>query len=263
MSALTIGLAVLSVAFTTGWPQQTKPATPPDKPMTGFLFKSLTQGGQALQYVVYVPRNYDARRKTPAILFLHGQGESGTDGLKLVGVGIGTSIIHNHPRWPFIVVMPQKPDAAKAWEAYDAPVMAALAATQGEYNIDADRIALTGLSQGGHGVWSFGAAHPDVWSALVPICGYARPLQPAEIAAKVKALPTWAFHGEEDDAVPVQATREVIAALRAAGAEPKLTIYPRAKHNAWDAAYAEAELPKWLLAQRRGGGGPAAPDGKK
>lgn len=218
---------------------------------TGFVFKSLTHEGREFKYVLYVPREYDPGRAWPALVFLHGKGECGTDGQKHIGQGIGTNIIWHADRWPFVVIMPQKPDENAPWETFDGAVLAMLAATQRAYSIDSDRIALTGLSQGGHGTWALGAAHPDVWSALVPICGYAAPLAPADIAAKVKGLPIWCFHGETDTAVAPEKSREILAALEAAGVKPKATFYPETGHNSWDKAYAEPELPGWLLAQKR------------
>jgi len=61
----------------------------------------------------------------------------------------------------------------------------------------------------------------------------------------------WAFRGEADDVVPVAETRALIAALEATGAHPRMTIYPGVGHGCWERAYAEQELPGWLLAQRR------------
>ena len=43
----------------------------------------------------------------------------------------------------------------------------------------------------------------------------------------------------------------MIAAIRAAGGDPKYTEYPGVGHNAWDPAYADAAFYDWLFAQRR------------
>lgn len=228
-------------------------STPPTlalTPPSGFVFKSVRIGDQLLDYAVYVPRTYDAHSPIPAIVFLHGSGESGTDGQKMIAQGIGTNILWNASRWPCIVIMPQKPTEKKQWEDYDTLVMAALEATQREYRIDPARIALTGLSQGGHGTWTIGAAHPEVWSALVPICGYPEPADPAALAPRIKNIPVWCFHGEDDNVVPPAKSRAMIEALNNAGASPKFTLYPGVNHGSWDRAYAEPELPRWMLGQK-------------
>ena len=225
------------------------PKPPPAAGATGFLFKSVTIADQHLDYAVYIPRTYDPRTPSPAILFLHGSGESGTDGQKMIAQGIGTNILWNAARWPCIVIMPQKPAEKRQWEDYDALVMAALETTRREYSVDPRHIALTGNSQGGHGTWTLGAAHPEVWSALVPICGYPEPADPAVLADRIRSIPVWCFHGETDNVVPPAKSQVMIDALHKAGASPKFTLYPGVNHGSWDKAYAEPELPGWMMAQ--------------
>ena len=55
--------------------------------------------------------------------------------------------------------------------------------------------------------------------------------------------------------MPVTESRQIVAALQQAGASPRYTEYEGVAHNSWDRAFAEPELPKWLLAQRRNGRG--------
>src|ERR1043165_8832756 len=113
-------------------------AAPRTSQPTGFLFKAT---GEPVPYVVYVPRAYAASTDPyPCILFLHGSGESGADGQKQAIQGIGSAILWNARKWPFIVIMPQKPDEHRQWEDYDAGVMAALDQTLRDYRIDRSRI---------------------------------------------------------------------------------------------------------------------------
>jgi predicted peptidase len=217
---------------------------------TGFLFRFVSVAGEEFKYAVYVPRGYDASKAWPAIVFLHGAGECGRDGQKHLAVGLGPAVMLDAERWPFVVVFPQKPEVKKQWEEYDAPVMAMLEAAQKEWRVDTARVYLTGLSQGGHGTWAIAAAHPDRFAAIVPVCGYG---DPSLVAAKVKGIPTWVFHGEADTSVKVDESRAMVAAITAAGGEPKLTTYPDVGHNSWDKAYREPELVPWLLSKTRPG----------
>lgn len=232
-----------------------EPAVRTAAPQTGFLFKAVEAGGVKMKYAVYVPRDYSADAKWPVIVFLHGSGESGSDGQKMIAQGIGNSILWNAERWPCIVVFPQKPVMREQWEKYDAAVMAMLEETKRAYSIDADRIALTGLSQGGHGCWSIGAAHAEVWCAVAPICGYADAhgggMKPEEIAKKLKDVPMWCFHGEDDDVVPMSETKRMVEAMTAVGGAARLTLYPKVKHESWNKAYGEAELPGFLMKARK------------
>jgi len=216
----------------------------------GFIAKSVKVGRKDIKYVVFVPPSYDPNTPTPAIVFLNGAGECGTDGLKQIAVGIGSAIMVNVEKWPFIVVFPQKQDVKHVWEDEDRMVMGTLDAARREYNIDPSRIYLTGLSQGGHGTWAIAARHPDLFAAIAPICGWGD----EEIARKLAKLPTWVFHGDQDTAVKVDSARDMAKWIEAAGGTCKLTIYEGVGHNSWDKAYREEELGKWLLEHSRRAG---------
>jgi predicted peptidase len=195
-----------------------------------------------------VPRDYDAARAWPAILFLHGAGQRGNDNEAQGKVGIGPHILRNQDRFGFIVVLPQCPQG-KWWTAREqkAYAMAALERTREEFHVDSDRIYLTGISMGGMGTWALAADQSQVWAAIVPICGPGDPLA----AAKVAHLPCWYFHGTADRTVPVQMGRTMMDALKRRGGHPRYTEYEGVGHNSWDRAYATDELFAWMLAQRR------------
>lgn len=260
---LGIGAAlVLQAAGGAGSPSRAGPDAPP-RVETGFLFKSFKQGDAEFKHVVFVPRGYTPEKQWPCVVFLHGSGECGKDGLKQVAQGIGQAILWNESAWPCIVILPQKPEQGKQWEDYDTAVMGMLEQVRKEYRIDASRISLTGLSQGGHGAWTLGAAHPDVWSAVAPICGYvsrthsAGPDEPeaARLAGALKGIPVWAFHGEADDVVKPEQTRVMVAAFKKLGVDVKASFYPGVNHGSWDRAYREERdsggLAAWLLGQQR------------
>ncbi len=218
------------------------------QPATGFLSKTITHEAASYKYAAFVPPSYDASKKWPVIVFLHGAGECGTDGFKQVAQGVGSAILWDVAKWPFIVLFPQKPVLRDAWEKYDGAVMAMLDAAKKEWQVDTSRLYLTGLSQGGHGTWAIGAMHKDLWAAIAPICGYG---DPKEFAEPLKAMPTWVFHGDADTAVPVKQSNDIVAALTAAGGKPKLTVYPGVGHNSWDKAYRDEKLYDWFLEHKR------------
>lgn len=222
---------------------------------TGFLFKTITVGEEEYAYSVYVPPEYTAEKRWPLILFLHGSGERGTDGLQQTEIGIGRAIRRRRAWIPAIVVMPQcRPGAA--WTGKMAEMaLRCVEQTSREYAIDPERLYLTGLSLGGHGTWLIGAQYAHQFAALVPICGFIE-LGPSsgavkEIAPHLTDIPIWCFHGGADTNVPPEKSREVVAAVRAAGGEVKYTEYPGVAHNSWDRAYDERALWEWLFAQRR------------
>jgi MYXO-CTERM domain-containing protein len=72
------------------------------------------------------------------------------------------------------------------------------------------------------------------------------------MAAKIAKVPLWAFHGTIDPAVPVSGSRDMIAAMRAAGGHPLYTEYPNGMHDIWFMAYNTPELLPWMNSQRLG-----------
>src|SRR6266516_2449349 len=141
---------------------------------TGFLDRNVTVAGRAYHYQVYVPADYQTKPTWPAILFLHGAGERGNDGLLQTNVGLGPAIRQNPARYPAIVVFPQAPPDSQ-WVGTPADMaVAALQQTLREFHVDLNRVYLTGLSMGGHGTWYIAYRHPELFAAIVPICGWVR-----------------------------------------------------------------------------------------
>jgi predicted peptidase len=234
---------------------------------TGFLDRTVNISGSAYRYQVYVPADFQSKKSWPVILFLHGSGERGSDGLLQTDVGLPHAIRQNSARFPLIVVIPQcSPDLTWSTPNMRAMALAALDQSIQEFHGDRRRVYLSGLSMGGFGTWELAAANPGRFAALVPICSGVRPLKDwpqlrvrladapgiadpyAEVARRIGKTPVWIFHGDADQAVPVEESRHMAAALKAANDEFKYTEYPGVDHNSWDKAYAEPELVPWLLA---------------
>jgi predicted peptidase len=216
-------------------------------PTTGFIDKVYKgPDGKESKYIVFVPPSYTGDKEYPVLLFLHGSGSKGTDGKKQAAGGLAKAIRANEKDFAFIAIFPQ---AEKTWQAGSADANMALGIldqVQKDYKTDSKRVYLTGLSMGGFGTWSLAARNPERWSAIVPICGGGDP----KSATKIKDLPCWCFHGDADKTVPVERSRAMIEALKAAGGQPKYTEYPGIDHNSWDKAYATRELYDWLLMQK-------------
>lgn len=248
------GWMVLSMSLSFGaGASQTQPA---DAPPRGFLYRTLTMDGETYAYSVFVPPNYTPEQAWPVILFLHGAGERGDDGLLQTEVGIGTALRRNWRRIPAIVVMPQcRPN--QMWiGAMGRMALRCVEEVSREYRCDPDRFYLTGLSLGGHGTWHLAAQLADRLAAIVPICGFAELEQNTgladRLAPRLAGLPIWCTHGAKDKAVPVERSREMVEAIRRAGGHVIYKEYEGLGHNVWDTTYSDPNLWQWLFSQRRG-----------
>jgi len=220
-----------------------------DKNARGFVNRTFKDKDGEAKYVLFVPHGYKDDAEFPLILFLHGAGEREGGSKQPVEVGIGPAVKKEEKSFPFFVLIPRCKGAPNNWLADGADAqraLAMLAEVQKDYKIDPKRVYLTGLSMGGYGTWSLAAKHPDKWAAIVPVCGKGNPAD----GEKIKHIPCWAFHGDKDTAVKVEGSRDMIAAMKKAGGEPKYTEYPGVGHNSWDMAYGTKELYDWLLANK-------------
>jgi predicted peptidase len=209
----------------------------------------LSESGD-LDYLLFVPRDYQEGSTTlwPLILFLHGRGESG-DNLNIVKRHGIPRVIEEAEDFPCITVSPQCP-ANTDWVALIEPLMSLLSSIIEEFQVDQQRIYLTGLSMGGRGTWALAVEYPEIFAALIPICGRVPDVD--QFMEKVKVLkdvPIWVFHGAKDSSVPVQNSEAIVAALRAIQGNVSYTVYPDADHDSWTETYSNPELYRWMLSQ--------------
>ena len=196
-------------------------------------------------YLLFLPADYGKTKKDwPLILFLHGIGERGND-LNLVKTHGLPRIIDKQKDFPFIVVSPQCPDNS-FWNDEVDMLSNLLDEVCSEYDVDTDRIYLTGLSMGGFGTWALAAAQPERFAAIAPICGGGL----FYMFLSIKDLPIWIFHGQKDDKVPVYESQRMYEIIKENGGNVKLTIYPEAEHDSWTQTYDNQELYDWFLEHR-------------
>jgi predicted peptidase len=218
-----------------------------DEPAPGTQVEQELKVGEtnSISYLLYLPKKYDASGdKVPLMLFLHGRGES-TGPLSAVKKWGPPEFIDHGVQFRYIIASPQCPPTPKSWSEPDeqALLLALLGHLTNTFKVDTDRIFLTGLSMGGFGSWRLAADHPNLFAAVVPICGGGDPRD----ADKLKGLPIWAWHGAADPTVPVQRSIDMVEAIKKAGsATVRLTTLEGIGHVSWQAAYASPDLYDWL-----------------
>jgi predicted peptidase len=153
----------------------------------------------------------------------------------------------NYKKRPCFVIAPQCPTPG-SWDGANAQgVVKIIGDLVKHLPIDKDRIYLTGFSMGGYGTFHLLAAEPKLFAAGVPVAGGGNP----QSAGEFKKVPVWVFHGENDDAVNVSQSRDLVAALEKARGVVKYTEYPGEGHGIIGKVYSDSELHEWLFAQSR------------
>jgi len=219
--------------------------------------------GKKLPYRLLKPEKIEPGKSYPLVLFLHGGGENGSDNDLHLYIGAEDfAKAENRRKHPCFAVFPQCP-AGSSWGPQHSKspqntksekpldtldlALELVDTLMAKLPIDKKRIYVTGLCTGGVGTWNAIQRRPKFFAAAIPICSGGDVAQ----AARLKNVPIWAFHGDQDPVVPVEDTRTMIAAIRKAGGKPKMTIYPGAGHNSWTATYGNPEVMAWLFAQKR------------
>lgn len=201
------------------------------------------EGKWIFPFVEYV--NSESKNPLPLIVQLHGAGErgDGKEDLNLVEVH-GFAEHKDELDGEYLLVMPQCPKDT-FWAARVESIVEFINQLCSEYNVDKNRIYLTGLSMGGFGTWFTAMARPDLFAAIAPVCGGAMAWN-----ASVLDMPVWAFHGADDPVVCVRHTDEMVQAMQNDGKDVKYTRLDGVSHNAWDYAYGK-ELFDWLLDKKK------------
>ena len=209
--------------------------------------------GSIQRYAVSVPEGYDGSRQFPLIIALHGAGGDHWSGMKMVTgysafvVGAEESNKHFFPPAPppdFIIACPnghgyRGPGYRERGE-YD--VMKVLKEMFSSYNIDADRVYLTGASKGGRGAWEIGMKHPELFAAIAPVAG--APDRAEKMIGSSGDMSFFVFHGRKDKVMPVEFTRRMVVLLTEAGAPIEYEEYEDWGHETSVLAYRDESIIK-------------------
>ncbi|MEZ6014720.1 MAG: GDSL-type esterase/lipase family protein [Planctomycetota bacterium] len=257
-------VATLALVATLQGPLPPNTPPKPQDPDALFLASKVEFDGHTLEYRLLTPQPMRAGERYPLILFLHGAGERGADNTKqLTHFPRRMATPERLAEFPCFVLAPQcasddrwtlDPWGSTTSRPLDAqptaPMQGAMLALQEvarTYPVDLDRIYLTGLSMGGYGAFQLALRHSDWFAAVAPVCGGGD----ERAAAALAGLPVSVWHGDQDGAVPVERSQQMVAALRALGETPDYHELHGVGHDAWNYAYADGGCLPWLFAQRR------------
>lgn len=217
---------------------------------------------EVFKFRLLKPAKIEPGKKYPVVMFLHGAGERGDDNRKqLQYLPEQMAQPDWQEKFPCFLIAPQcrerKQWVEVPWGDKDSTptkelgpqmqvALKILDKVLKDNPVDQQRIYLTGLSMGGYGSWDLGMRMPERFACVVPICGGGDESH----ADRLVGMPVWAWHGDADEAVPVDRSRKMIAAIKKAGGDPKYTELPGVGHNSWTPAYSDPKgVVPWMFEQ--------------
>ena len=216
-----------------------------------------------LNYRIHTPENMDSKKKYPLILFFHGSGSRGNDNTRQLVNGVNDVLRYSETSGnPAIIIVPQCPKDKRwvniPWKIPECTmpqepsspmklVIELLKETMVKLPVDKTRIYVTGLSMGGFATWDIVQRMPDTFAAAIPICGGGD----TKMAAVIKNVPIWVFHGGADKTVTTKYSQDMVAALKKVGSKVKYTEYEGVGHDSWTKTYTNNEVLKWLFDQKK------------
>ena len=223
---------------------------------TGRITLPTSDRGVSLDNVLEVPADYDPMRRWPLRVSLHG------------GVGRAAPGPGDPPARPLtnriqsageLVLHPRAWSGSEWWTWGQVDNIAKLLdRIKREYNVDESRTYITGISDGGTGVYFFAMRAATPWAACLPLNGQplvlANPDSGAEgqfFASNLANCPLHAVNGGKDPLYPAASVSPLIAMFRRGGIAVDFQVYPEAGHDVSWWPDERAKFEAFLAAHRR------------
>jgi Prolyl oligopeptidase family len=181
----------------------------------------------SVQYYAINPPK-DLKGKPALFLSLHGAGV----------IALNQANAYYHKNWGYIVCPTNRRPYGYDWENWGrVNALEVLNIAKKKFDVDPDRIYLTGHSMGGHGTWHVGINYADQFAAIGPSAGWisfwsyrinhlkdsstvermlVRSTKPSDTYAfttNLKPDGIYIIHGEDDDNVPVEQSKSIVENL--------------------------------------------------
>lgn len=205
-------------------------------------------------YALYLPDNFDVQKEYPLVVMLHGAMSNHRLALKRV---FGKTNLPGEndaeasryfPEWEdveYIVVAPYARGTMGYVGIPEDDVLQIIEKCRQDFNIDRNRIYLTGLSMGGGGTLFIGMAYPDLFAAIAPVCP-APPQEYFDLTENGLNIPVAIHQGGADPVVRPEGTRQIVEELQNMGTMVEYHEYPGVQHDSWANAYENGDIFKWF-----------------
>ena len=196
-----------------------------------------------MNYKIYYPDNY---QNLPLMIYLHGAGERGTKIDHIDRHAIPKNIKEGR-EYNAVILCPQCP-AHLVWNNIVEDVKKLIDQVVERFEIQKDRICITGSSMGGFGTFEMGLTYSNFFTAIAPVAGGGLSWR----ASNLKSTPIRAYHGDADSTVPVVYSELMVNAVNQTGGSAELVTLKGFGHNdSIEYAYESTDLIEWLLSVRR------------
>ena len=197
-----------------------------------------------IKYVIRYPEGYNAGDKCPVLIYLHGAGGRGKD-IDVIRNHKVFLLTEKHENFPFITIAPQC--YANTWFDIFEQLQEFVKWVYSSDFCDRERVYLMGASMGGYGTWQLAMSLPELFAAIVPICGGGMYWN----TPRLQDVPVWAFHGDSDPVVLPRESEQLVFRVKQCLGNAKLTIYENTGHDAWTATFNDPEVFEWLLTNKK------------
>lgn len=179
-------------------------------------------GERPLRFTLSVPKGYTNKRAVPLIVVLHFGGEATPFYGKNMLVGLVAPVFEELGS---IMIAPDSLMGDWRSTEDEEAVLFLMNCVKKTYNIDSQKVLVTGYSLGGIGTWHFAWKYPELFTAAIPLAGV--PCPPGDWQT-----PICAIHSLQDEVIPIESTRKRIEQLKSQGVNARIIIVKGISHYA-------------------------------
>jgi predicted esterase len=226
-------------------------------------FKS-KYSGWTISYAKIVPNDYDPAKYYPLLVAEHGNGEKTWNGSTAAKVEtilqdqtqVGYNLLSKNKNYQMVTIVPIAPfspsgptlDGGKTTQFIAGAMLNEIIDTISKrYRIDANRIYITGLSEGGADMWDFMTVSASRVAACVPISAWP-PISNSLIEKQIADSKTSIWHFQSDNDSQGGDASNVgtwLSKLKSTGAITSYTVFQQDGHNMWGYVYQSVQSPTY------------------